>query len=129
MKERHPAFTLNVYRRNRRAMAFYLREGLSVTGQPDEDTGETDCTMRWRRENEGCPRLSFRAKHAQLALVPLRGHPELAERGRPLVQLQMGAFRPGPTGKASDNARRRTTASRSGTPCWMKSSASWPGPA
>lgn len=48
IKKRHPAFTLHVYRRNRRALGFYLREGLSVLGQGvDEDTGEQDMTMKW----------------------------------------------------------------------------------
>ena len=48
IKKNHPAFTLNVYRRNRQAVAFYRREGLSVTAESvDRDTGETDYTMKW----------------------------------------------------------------------------------
>lgn len=48
IKTSHPTFTLNVYRCNRQAVEFYLREGLSVVEESaDEDTGETDYTMKW----------------------------------------------------------------------------------
>ncbi len=48
VKENYPAFTLNVYQKNQRAVDFYLREGLSVVLKGfDEDTAETDYTMAW----------------------------------------------------------------------------------
>lgn len=56
VKENYPAFTLNVYQKNRRAVDFYLREGLSVVSKGmDEATGETDYTMAWDQEKRiGC---------------------------------------------------------------------------
>ncbi len=48
IKTSHPTFMLNVYRRNRTAVEFYLREGISVVEEGvDEDTGEMDYTMEW----------------------------------------------------------------------------------
>lgn len=48
VKAAHPAFTLNVYKRNEGAVAFYLREGLAVLEEGvDPDTGEADHTMKW----------------------------------------------------------------------------------
>lgn len=50
VKENHSALTLNVYRKNRRAVEFYLREGFSVISEDIEpDSGEADKTMRWHR--------------------------------------------------------------------------------
>lgn len=50
VKENYPVFTLNVYQKNRRAVDFYLREGLSVVSEGfDEDTAETDYTMAWNQ--------------------------------------------------------------------------------
>lgn len=69
VKKTHPAFSLNVYQRNERAVAFYLREGLSVVEESvDPDTGETDCTMAWGGTS------------AALSLKMLREHPELTDR-------------------------------------------------
>lgn len=49
IKKGHPTFTLHVYRRNRQAVAFYRREGLSVVEESvDEDTGEMDYMMKWK---------------------------------------------------------------------------------
>ena len=49
VKQLHPSLTLNVYQKNRRAAAFYRREGFSLVSEAtDEATGEIDCTMRWR---------------------------------------------------------------------------------
>lgn len=43
--------TLNVYRKNQRAMEFYLREGFSVLSEDiDEATGETDIVLSWKFE-------------------------------------------------------------------------------
>lgn len=43
----HKELTLNVYKKNYRAMAFYQREGfLAVSEQLDEDTGEMEVTMQ-----------------------------------------------------------------------------------
>ena len=49
VKENYPVFTLNVYQKNRRAVDFYLREGLSVVSKGiDKDTKEADYTMAWK---------------------------------------------------------------------------------
>ena len=48
VKERVPAFSLQVYQKNRRAVAFYQREGLEIAAQgTDPETGEAEYTMRW----------------------------------------------------------------------------------
>lgn len=48
VKKNYPAFSLNVYQKNQRAVDFYLREGLSVVSKGiDEDTTEMDYTMAW----------------------------------------------------------------------------------
>lgn len=50
IKKNYPAFSLNVYQKNRRAVDFYLREGLSVVAKGiDEDTAESDYTMEWNQ--------------------------------------------------------------------------------
>lgn len=47
-KQTYPALTLNVYRKNDRAAAFYRREGFSILSeQTDEATGEFEYTMGW----------------------------------------------------------------------------------
>ena len=49
VKENYPVFTLNVYQKNRRAVDFYLREGLFVVSKGiDKDTKEADYTMAWK---------------------------------------------------------------------------------
>ena len=51
VKKNYPEFSLNVYQKNRRAVNFYLREGLSIVSKEiDEDTGETDYTMAWNQK-------------------------------------------------------------------------------
>lgn len=48
IKKNHLAFSLNVYQKNRRAVDFYLREGLTIVSKGiDKDTAETDYTMAW----------------------------------------------------------------------------------
>ena len=48
IKSRYPAFFLHVYQANRRAVAFYQREGLSIASAgPEEATGEPDFVMTW----------------------------------------------------------------------------------
>ena len=48
IKSRYPAFFLHVYQANRRAVAFYQREGLSIASAgTDEATGEPDFVMTW----------------------------------------------------------------------------------
>lgn len=48
IKKNYPAFLLNCYQKNRRAVDFYLREGLLIISEGmDEDTGETDYTISW----------------------------------------------------------------------------------
>lgn len=50
VKKNYPAFSLNVYQKNRRAVDFYLREGLSIVSKGiDADTAETDYTMAWNQ--------------------------------------------------------------------------------
>lgn len=50
VKKNYPTFSLNVYQKNRRAVSFYLREGLSIVSKGiDEDTAETDYTMAWKQ--------------------------------------------------------------------------------
>ena len=47
-KRRFPTLTLCVYEKNKRALAFYLREGFSkVLLQQDEVTGEMEDMMQW----------------------------------------------------------------------------------
>lgn len=47
-KQTYSALTLNVYRKNDRAAAFYRREGFSILSeQTDEATGEFEYTMEW----------------------------------------------------------------------------------
>ena len=51
VKENYSAFSLNVYQKNRRAVDFYLREGLSIVSKGiDEDTAETDYIMVWSQK-------------------------------------------------------------------------------
>ncbi len=51
VKQNYPVFSLNVYQKNRRAVDFYLREGLSIISKGiDEDTSEADYTMVWNKE-------------------------------------------------------------------------------
>ncbi len=51
VKQNYPVFSLNVYQKNRRAVDFYLREGLSIISKGiDEDTSEADYTMGWNKE-------------------------------------------------------------------------------
>lgn len=51
VKKNHPMFSLHVYQKNRRAVDFYLREGLSIVSKGiDEDTAETDYTMVWNQK-------------------------------------------------------------------------------
>lgn len=51
VKKNYPAFSLNVYQKNRRAVNFYLREGLSIVSKEiDENMGETDYTMAWNQK-------------------------------------------------------------------------------
>lgn len=53
VKKNYSSFSLNVYQKNRRALNFYLREGLSVVSKEvDEDTGETDYTMMWNKDEK-----------------------------------------------------------------------------
>lgn len=51
VKKNYPAFSLNVYQKNQRAVDFYLREGLSIVSKGiDEDTAEMDYTMAWNQK-------------------------------------------------------------------------------
>lgn len=49
-KNTHSTLSLGVYRKNDQAVKFYLREGFVVVSEhPDEDTGEMECTMVWKK--------------------------------------------------------------------------------
>lgn len=49
-KEKHASLTLSVYRKNERALEFYLRQGFAVQREgTDESTGERELTMAWSR--------------------------------------------------------------------------------
>lgn len=46
----HGALSLDVYQKNERAVAFYIREGFVVSSeQLDEATGEMEYTMAWKK--------------------------------------------------------------------------------
>ncbi|HHY26827.1 MAG TPA: N-acetyltransferase [Desulfitobacterium dehalogenans] len=48
-KERHNKLLLNVYKRNERAVRFYLKEGFVILSeQIEEETKERDLTMVWK---------------------------------------------------------------------------------
>lgn len=50
-KEKYSSLSLGVYRKNKRAVAFYLREGFSILSEElDETTGETEYIMIWQRQ-------------------------------------------------------------------------------
>lgn len=50
VKKIHPAFSLNVYQKNQRAVDFYLREKLTIVSTGvDEDTAEADYTVVWKK--------------------------------------------------------------------------------
>ena len=52
IKKNYPMFTLNVYKKNTRAVEFYLRESLTVSATGiDEDTSEADFTMEWKNSD------------------------------------------------------------------------------
>ena len=54
IKDRYPAFTLRVYAENRRAAAFYFREGLSVQSEGvDPEIGRPELTMAWNGKASG----------------------------------------------------------------------------
>lgn len=49
-KTRHNKLRLSVYAKNRRACAFYLREGFKQTKQQiDNDTNETEYILEWQK--------------------------------------------------------------------------------
>lgn len=51
VKDVHPYFSLQVYKENRRAAEFYIREGLTIASEEvDEDTGNAEYAMVWKRE-------------------------------------------------------------------------------
>lgn len=50
VKESHHQLSLQVYRRNTRAVNFYLREGFVIAQeQRDENTGEIELVMEWKK--------------------------------------------------------------------------------
>lgn len=52
VKQTHDALSLSVYKRNERAVSFYLREGFSLSSeQTDEATGEAEYTMLWSAQS------------------------------------------------------------------------------
>lgn len=54
VKEINPSLELSVYKKNKRAVQFYLREGFYVVSeQLDEETGEQEYTMLWGKKSNG----------------------------------------------------------------------------
>lgn len=50
VKERHQELSLIVYKKNNRAVEFYLREGCSIIAeQVDDNTGEIEISMKWAK--------------------------------------------------------------------------------
>ena len=50
VKESCSQLSLQVYKRNSRAVGFYLREGFVILNeQMDENTGETELVMSWTK--------------------------------------------------------------------------------
>ncbi|NMM63021.1 N-acetyltransferase [Clostridium sp. P21] len=48
-KSKNNELSLCVYKKNNRALSFYLREGFTIfTEQIDENTGETEFIMKWK---------------------------------------------------------------------------------
>lgn len=53
LKKNRKALTLNVYKKNKRAVRFYAREGFTVLEEGKDDfTGERDILMGWRKADE-----------------------------------------------------------------------------
>lgn len=51
VKSVHSRLSLHVYKKNRPAMRFYLREGFQLSGENvDRDTMEIECRMNWKKE-------------------------------------------------------------------------------
>lgn len=52
VKENHTELSLHVYKKNVRAVKFYLREDFMVLNeQIDENTGEVELVMNWKNEH------------------------------------------------------------------------------
>lgn len=50
VKQTHSTLSLSVYQKNKRAVAFYAREGFTILSKKlDESTGEVEYTMIWKR--------------------------------------------------------------------------------
>ena len=61
VKSKYHSLSLSVYRKNNRAIAFYLREGFSVLSEGiDEATGEVEYTMIWKAPTAFKPLSSIR---------------------------------------------------------------------
>ena len=55
VKEKKQELTLNVYRKNERAVRFYEREGFHIIERTtDESTGEKEYLMRWQGKGSIC---------------------------------------------------------------------------
>lgn len=53
VKKKHNCLSLNVYKKNERAVSFYLRKGFTVLSeQTDSDTREAEYTMSWSKSIE-----------------------------------------------------------------------------
>ena len=51
IKDKKVSLRLNVYQKNARAISFYQREGFIIQCEDlDEDTGEKEYTMLWKRK-------------------------------------------------------------------------------
>lgn len=65
VKSQYHSLSLEVYRKNKRAVSFYLREGFSVLSEElDEATGEGEYTMVWELNTHLTPMISnFQLPH------------------------------------------------------------------
>ncbi|WP_353096032.1 N-acetyltransferase [Tissierella praeacuta] len=51
VKDTHSKLSLQVYKKNDRAVRFYLREGFTISSeQIDETTGEIEFVMEWKKQ-------------------------------------------------------------------------------
>lgn len=52
LRKKYASLTCSVYRKNRRALSFYLREGFALRSAGlDEETGEEEYTLYWNRDS------------------------------------------------------------------------------
>lgn len=91
IKARSTAFSLQVYRDNQRAVAFYLREGFSVvSGDIDADTGAYALTMAWERDSAAANDWEHLYRAAMQVLRPREISPRMEAGGVAAALLTKG---------------------------------------